>query len=200
MVGVTVAAAARLVRRGHVRRRAGGRRPGGRDPEDRRRGLRGAQRQVARRDRRSGPSASPALRKIADRVFDWGEIARSSLGSSWRNLDAEQRTRFVEVFKDILAAQYMDDIDRFRGTETVTVDGSKPQGEDTVVNTTLTTSSRDRVPIDYRMRKQKGEWKVVDLSIEGVSLVNHFRKTFASALANMSLDQLIERLKRQLPK
>jgi len=141
-----------------------------------------------------------ALRKIADRVFDWGEIARSSLGSSWRTLDAGQRTRFVEVFKDILSAQYMDDIDRFRGTETVTVDGSKPQGEDTVVNTTLITSSRDRVPIDYRMRKQKGDWMVVDLSIEGVSLVNHFRKTFSSALVNLSPDQLIDRLKRQLPK
>ena len=56
------------------------------------------------------------------------------------------------------------------------------------------------MPIDYRMRSQRGDWKVVDLSIEGVSLVNHFRKTFSSGLANMSVDQLIDRLKRQLPK
>ena len=50
------------------------------------------------------------------------------------------------------------------------------------------------------MRSQSGTWKVVDISIEGVSLVNHFRKTFSNALANMCLDQLIDRLKRQLPK
>jgi ABC-type transporter MlaC component len=43
-------------------------------------------------------------------------------------------------------------------------------------------------------------WTVVDISIEGVSLVNHFRKTFAGALANMSIDQLIDRLRRQLPR
>src|SRR5581483_10741837 len=65
-----------------------------------------------------------ALRAIADRTFDWSEMARSSLGSSWRSLDATQRGRFVEVFKDVLAARYMDDIDRFEGTEKVTVDGS----------------------------------------------------------------------------
>ena len=141
-----------------------------------------------------------ALRRIADRVFDWPEMARSSLGSGWRGLDAHQKSRFVDVFKDILSAQYMDDIDRFQGTETVTVDGSTPEGAETAVHTTLTTSSRERVPIDYRMRSEHGEWKVVDLSVEGVSLVNHFRKTFSNGLANMTVDQLIERLKRQLPK
>ena len=68
-----------------------------------------------------------ALRAIADRAFYWSEMARSSLGVRWRTLDDRQRARFVEVFKDVLAARYMDDIDRFQGTETVTVDGSAPQ-------------------------------------------------------------------------
>ena len=55
-------------------------------------------------------------------------MARSSLGSSGAAWMHQQRGRFVDVFKDILAAQYMDDIDRFQGTETVTVDGSTPEG------------------------------------------------------------------------
>jgi ABC-type transporter MlaC component len=151
-----------------------------------------------------------ALREIADRTFSWSEMARSSLGVRWRSLDERQQARFVDVFKDILAAEYMDDIDRFQGSETVTVDGSIAQAEEMLVKTTLTTASRERVPIDYRMRPMKGQgqgqaasaqqWMVVDLSIEGVSLVNHFRKTFSSALANMSVDELIARLQRQLPR
>jgi phospholipid transport system substrate-binding protein len=140
-----------------------------------------------------------ALRKIADRTFDWSEMARSSLGASWRTGDAQKRARFVTVFKDVLAAQYMDDIDKFQGTETVTVDGSSPEGDDTVVHTTLVTASRERVPMDYRMRRESGRWMIVDLSIEDVSLVNHFRKTFSNALTNMSLEQLIEHLEKQLP-
>jgi phospholipid transport system substrate-binding protein len=152
---------------------------------------------LAGRERRGQRIAE--LRQIADRVFDWAEMARSSLGVQWRSLDASQRSRFVEVFKDVLAAEYIDDIDRFRGTETVSVDGSVAQGEDVVVRTTLVTAGRDRIPIEYRLRLQSGKWMVVDLSIEGVSLVNHFRKTFGAALANMTIDQLVERLKRQLP-
>jgi phospholipid transport system substrate-binding protein len=138
-----------------------------------------------------------ALRQVADRVFDWSEMARSSLGAQWRNLDKQQRARFVTVFKDVLAAQYMDDIDRFQGTEKVTVDGSSRQGEETLVRTTLITASRERVPIDYRLRPESGRWEIVDLSIEGVSLVNHFRRSFSDALANMSIDQLINHLSRQ---
>jgi len=140
-----------------------------------------------------------ALREIADRTFDWGEMARSSLGVQWRSLNDQQRRRFVDVFKDVLAAEYMDDIDRFQGTETVTVEGSAHQGEEVVVRTTLLTASRERVPIDYRLALAQDRWRVVDLSIEGVSLVNHFRKTFASALANMTIDDLTQKLRRQLP-
>jgi phospholipid transport system substrate-binding protein len=150
---------------------------------------------LAGREKR--PQRIAALRAVADRAFNWGEMARSSLGAQWRTLDEKQRGRFVEVFKEVLAAQYMDDIDRFQGTETVTVGGSSQQDEEVVVRTTLVTGSRERVPIDYRMRAQQGSWMVVDVTIEGVSLVNHFRKTFAGALANMTIDQLIERLKGQ---
>jgi phospholipid transport system substrate-binding protein len=145
------------------------------------------------------PKRIGALRTIADRVFDWAEMAKSSLGVQWRSLHAPDRARFVEVFKDLLAAQYIDDIDRFQGTEKVTVDGADHEGEDVNVHTTLITAAHDHVPIDYRMRNEQSRWAVVDISIEGVSMVNHFRSTFASALANMSADQLIEKLRQQLP-
>ena len=140
-----------------------------------------------------------ALRRIADQTFDWSEMARGSLGPGWRSTDPAKRARFVTVFKDLLAAQYMDDIDKFEGTEKVTVDSSAHEGDTTVVHTTLITASREHVPIDYRLREESGRWRIVDISIENVSLVNHFRKTFSSALANMTTDQLIERLEKQLP-
>jgi len=152
---------------------------------------------LAGKDKRAQRIA--ALRAITDRSFDWPEMARGSLGAASRTLKGDQRAQFVEVFKNILAQQYMEDLDRFQGTETVTVDGSERDGDDVVVRTTLVTSSRERVPIDYRMRVASGRWLVVDLSIEGVSMVNHFRKTFSQALTNMTISELIDRLKRQLP-
>jgi phospholipid transport system substrate-binding protein len=155
-------------------------------------------RDLAGREQRTRRIA--ALRQVADRTFDWAEMARSSLGVKWRGLTPQQRSRFVEVFKDVLAAEYMDDIDRFQGTETVTVDGSEQQGDEVLVRTTLITASRERVPLDYRLRRPAVTWMVVDISIEGVSLVNHFRRTFSNALVNMTVDELIARLSRQLPR
>jgi len=154
-------------------------------------------RSLAGKDRR--PERIAQLRRIADRTFDWSELARSSLGVKWRSLDETQRTRFVDVFEDVLSAQYMDDIDRFQGTEKVTVDSVIAEGDDALVRTTLLTSSRERVPMDYRMRVIDGRWRVVDLSIEGISMVNHFRKTFTAALVNLTIEDLITKLRRQLP-
>ena len=58
-------------------------------------------------------------------------------------------------------------------------------------------------PVRHRRQRELTRWQQGDRrqprAIEGVSLVNHFRKTFAGALANMTIDQLIERLKGQRP-
>jgi phospholipid transport system substrate-binding protein len=138
------------------------------------------------------------LREIVDRVFDWEAMAQSSLGAPWRKLDEAQRAEFVGVFKELLAQRYMDDIDRFEGTEQVQIKGSDEQADLATVRTVLITGSRDQVPIDYTLHKTAGGWRVEDVSIEGVSLVNHYRKTFARFLTNKSFSELMQQLKRKL--
>jgi phospholipid transport system substrate-binding protein len=138
------------------------------------------------------------LREAVDPAFDWEAMAQSSLGAPWRELGKGERSEFVSVFKELLAERYMDDIDRFQGSEEMKVTGSDEQGDSATVKSILTTSSRERVPIDYTMHKPGGRWRVEDVSIEGVSLVNHYRKTFARYLNNQSFDELMDQLKRKL--
>lgn len=139
-----------------------------------------------------------ALRKVVDQAFDWQAMAQSSLGPAWRKLGDKQRAEFVEVFKELLARQYMDDIDRFQGTEQVSLTGSEKSGDLVIVKTVLSTSSREQVPMSYTLRAPAGPWRVEDLSIEGVSLVNHYRKTFARFLVNKTFEELLAQLKRKL--
>jgi phospholipid transport system substrate-binding protein len=136
------------------------------------------------------------IRTIADRIFDWDEISRRSLGEPWRRLDGAQRRRFIHTFTDRIAEKYMQDIDRFRGDEQVTVVGSEPLGADRRVDTVLVTHSRERVPIDYFMYRAPTGWRVYDFSVEGVSLVGHYRNTLGRYLTNHSFDQLMERIER----
>ena len=138
------------------------------------------------------------LRRVVDRAFDWEAMARSSLGAPWRQLDAAQRADFVAVFKELLAERYMDDIDRFEGSEQILIKGSSRSGDLAVVKTVLITSSREEVPMDYTLHPAGTSWQVEDVSIEQVSMVNHYRKTFARFLANHSFSELLQQLQRRL--
>ena len=67
------------------------------------------------------------------------------------------------------------------------------------MDTTLVTASGDRVPINYVLRLQGERWVGIDVEIQGVSLVNHYRATFRRFLVNHSFDALPERLRGALP-
>lgn len=135
------------------------------------------------------------LRAIADGVFDWQEMAQSSLGVAYRKLSDAERQEFLTIFKDLIAKDYRDDLDRFIGDERVEIKGAEARDELRLVKTILVTHSRDRVPLDYLMRRQTPGWRAVDFSIEGVSLVNHYRKSFARYLTNHTFQELLARLR-----
>lgn len=138
------------------------------------------------------------LREVADRTFDWPVMAQSSLGAPWRQITAAQRKEFVEVFKELLAQRYMNDLDRFQGSEVLTVGSAEQRGELAIVKTTLLTASREQIPIDYTLHLTGGAWRAEDVSIEGVSLVNHYRKTFVRFLTNKTFGELLLQLKAKL--
>jgi phospholipid transport system substrate-binding protein len=138
------------------------------------------------------------LRTAADRVIDWEEMAKSSLGHHWRTTNEAQRAEFVLIFKDLLAKQYMDDIDRFQGTEKYVVKESEVRGELQIVKTTLITASKEQIPIDYTLHQAGGSWRVSDFSVEGVSMVNHFRNSFNRFLVNKDIGELIKQLRAKL--
>jgi phospholipid transport system substrate-binding protein len=137
------------------------------------------------------------LRRVVDRAFDWEAMARSSLGAPWRQLDAAQRKEFVGVFKELLAERYRDDIDRFEGSEQIQVKSAERSGELAIVKTVLITSSREQVPMDYTLHPVGPTWQVEDVTIEQVSMVNHYRKTFARYLANHTFAELMQQLTRR---
>jgi phospholipid transport system substrate-binding protein len=137
------------------------------------------------------------IRHIADHAFDWHEMARRSLGASWPRARDSERQRFVQLFTQRIAEKYMEDIDRFRGDEKIIVAGTASVDTDSPdqrVDTILVTHSRERVPIVYYMHRTSDGWRVYDFSIEGVSLVNHYRGTFGRYLVNHSFDDLLKRL------
>ena len=135
-----------------------------------------------------------AVRKIANEIFDFGEIARRSLGRHWQGRSDAEHEEFVTLFADLLERSYISKIDQYGG-EKIVYTGEKIDSENSVVSTKLVTKNGTEVPIDYRLVKRGERWLVYDVSIEGVSLVSNYRTQFNKIIQTASYAELIRRMK-----
>jgi phospholipid transport system substrate-binding protein len=135
-----------------------------------------------------------AVRKIANDIFDFGEIARRSLGRHWQPRSDKEREEFVGLFADLLERAYISKIDTYGG-EKIIYASERVDGELSVVGTKIISKSGTEVPIDYRMLKRGDRWLVYDVSIEGVSLVSNYRTQFNKIIQTSSYAELVKKMK-----
>jgi len=128
--------------------------------------------------------------------FDFQSMSKWVLGSNWKAATDDQRSAFVSQFRTLLVRtyakallEYSDEEIRFFPVE------SDPKSNLVVVRTEVNQpGGGSAIPIQYRMHVSGGEWKVVDVSVDGVSLVSTYRGSFASEIRKSGLDALIAKL------
>src|SRR6266516_8945 len=135
-----------------------------------------------------------AVRKIANEIFDFGEIARRSLGRYWQPLSEPQRAEFVGLFGDLLERSYISKIELYGG-EKIVYSGERMDGDLAIVSTKILTKNGTEVPIDYRLFKRGDSWKVYDVNIEGISLVSNYRTQFNKIIQSNGYNTLVDRMK-----
>jgi len=135
-----------------------------------------------------------AVRKIANEIFDFGEIAKRSLARHWQPLSEAQRTEFVGLFADLLERSYISKIETYGG-EKIQYTADKIDGDLATVSTRIVTKNGTEVPVDYRMTKRADRWLVYDVSIEGVSLVSSYRTQFNKIIQTSSYNELVSKLR-----
>jgi len=148
-----------------------------------------ALRQPARtRERRA------AIRAVAERVFDFEEIARRALGPHWRARTPEERREFVALFTDLLESAYVTKLEQYQG-EKVVYAGEHVEGDLATVRTRVVARDGTEIPIDYRMHRTPDGWRIYDVLIEGVSLVANYRAQFDRIIRTGSYQALVEKLR-----
>jgi len=135
-----------------------------------------------------------AVRKIADEIFDFNEIARRALARHWQPLTDKQRAEFVSLFSDLLERSYISKIELYGG-EKIQYSPERVDGDTATVPTRLVTKSGTEIPIDYRLLKKGDKWLVYDVNIEGVSLVSNYRTQFNKIIQTSSFADLIQKLR-----
>jgi len=137
------------------------------------------------------------LRIIYEKMFDELELSRRALARNWNNLSVAQRKEFVPLFRQILEKAYADKILDYTD-EKITFDRENVLADNQVEVLTRVITKSKEVPITYRMIQKEGAWKVYDVVVENVSLVQNYRTQFNEILAKNSSEHLLETLRKKV--
>jgi len=142
------------------------------------------------------------VKQIAYVVIDFPTMARLSLGPPWRTITDDQRARYSQVFKAHVTDTYGHLTDDYTNEDVnITGDQKESDGDDTVHSSVLGESNGTRqevAKVDYRLRQHDGQWKIIDITVDGVSLVATFRSQFQEVMANGGIEQLIKVLQQKV--
>lgn len=123
-------------------------------------------------------------------------MAKRSLGSPWKQLSPEKRQEFAQLFKKLLFNTYVNRMENYHDQE-IFYDSQKIDDDFAVVKTHFL-SQGENIPIDYRLHKEGGNWKVYDVVVEGVSYDDNYRSQIASILSNQSFESLLGMLRQKV--
>ena len=129
--------------------------------------------------------------------IDLNLISKFVLSKAWKNASDEQKENYLIAFKDYFVSSYANKLDQYTG-EKVDVIGSQEAGKYVIVESNIVREGTDTLKINlkWRLLNKNNQIKIIDLNIEGISLVIAQREEFQSFLANndYDLDKLIEKI------
>lgn len=127
--------------------------------------------------------------------FDFERSARRVLGKYWRKATPEQQKQFTVEFKNLLVRTYATSLSEYSDQKiTYLPFRGKPGAEEVTVRSEVEQAGGFPIPIDYRLHKKNGEWKVFDVVIDDISLVANYRTSFGREVRKTSIEALIKRL------
>ena len=137
------------------------------------------------------------IRKAVDERFDWEAMTKRSLARHWRKRTEAEKKEFIGLFGKLLERTYLDKVGSYSGEKVIYV-GETVDGKYGTVTAKILTHSQTEVEVRYRLKELKGDWRVYDISVEGVSLVNNYRKQFNSIILRSSYDELVRKLRKKV--
>ncbi len=140
------------------------------------------------------------IRVELDKRFDWAGIARTSLGKQWSKISPKEQEDFVTVFSRFLEESYLDKFEPYyKDLDRIDYRSERLIENYASVKTIVTSKEKIQHPVEYRLLKPAGsaDWRVYDVVIEGVSMVNNYRNQFDDVIAKASFQKLMVDLRKK---
>ena len=142
----------------------------------------------------------PLLKKVEEHIitiFDFLEFSARTVGPKWRTFTPNQKKNFEDAFADLLRATYVDKLENYSGEKvdfTGEIMGSK--GDKAEVQSSIVINNKI-IPVAYRLLVKNNEWKVYDVRIENVSLIENYRGQFKDILLKGDAEELIQKVQEK---
>lgn len=127
------------------------------------------------------------------------KTTRLSAGRYWRQATPEQRRKLIDAFKGTLIRTYsgaLSKVDEVSSLQILPFRGDA-NADDVVVRSSISQRNGPPVGVDYRLEKTPQGWKIYDLNVEGIWLIQNYRNQFAQQINQNGIDGLIDALNQQ---
>ena len=143
--------------------------------------------------------AREAVRDLARGLFDGRQAARHALGPEWDKRTTPEREQFTTAFTEVIERAYLEllraRMPRDRPPSLRVLDEQVGEGRAALVRTIVESRNNDDVQVDYVMAKSGRTWRIHDVIVDGISLVENYRAQFARVMRTSSYDDLLARMK-----
>jgi phospholipid transport system substrate-binding protein len=139
------------------------------------------------------------LAPVVPELFDLPFMAEKSVGRYWGEADADDRQRLVAVFSRYIVANYASRFDGYDGQQFETL-GAEPSARGTMlVRTRLVDPAGENVGLDYRLRDAGGQWRIIDIYLDGkVSELALRRSEYSSLIKREGFEALLAALDQRI--
>ncbi len=127
--------------------------------------------------------------------FDFRRMSQLAMGKNWRQATPEQQEALIKEFRSLLVRTYAVSLSQYRDQK-IEIKPTKlgADAKDATVKSLFLQNGREPVTVDYVMYKLPAGWKVFNITVEGVSLVENYRSTFNEQVRKSGVDGLIKTL------
>jgi phospholipid transport system substrate-binding protein len=138
------------------------------------------------------------LEKIVAAQFDLRTMSRLVIGKRWKSFSDMQRSAYIDEFIDYVSNYYGNRLDTYTDEDVAVLGAADQSRGDVKVRTRMVGGEIDGVLVDYRLRRNDAQqWRVIDVTIEGISMVKNFRDQFSEVVKREGAEGLISILKKK---
>jgi phospholipid transport system substrate-binding protein len=137
------------------------------------------------------PQRRRRLRAVIEPRFDFTEMSRSAIGYHWRSLSPQQRADFTKLFTAFIEDAYLSKIQDYSGQQVVFLKQTSLEPGYAQVETKIVQAGKTPIPVNYLLEQKDATWKIYDVTVDNISIINNYRNQFNRILNQQGFDKLM---------